>query len=44
MTQGVDRTIADNLKKDYRIKRNKIWVANMLNEATAELITTIGEM
>ena len=38
------RTVADVLKKDYKIKRNQIRVAKILNEATAELITTIRGM
>ena len=43
MTQRVGRTVADILKKHYKIKRNKIRVVKILNEATAELITTIRE-
>ena len=41
LTQRVGRTVADVLMKHYKIKRNKIRVAKILNEATAELITTI---
>ena len=43
MTQRVGRTIADVLKKHYKIKSSKIGVVKILNEATAEFITTIRE-